>query len=126
MHLLTKARIAMPFDPYHTWLGIPPEEQPADHYRLLGLRRFESNVEAIANAMDQRMQGQIIQRLGELNREGTGMLICTHRQSLAAMADRLIVMDQGRAVLDGRSSEVLDKLRAMGAAQGQAQTQGQV
>ncbi len=76
------------------------------------------------NAMDQRMQSQIIQRLGELNREGTGMLICTHRQSLAAMADRLIVMDQGRAVLDGRSSEVLDKLRAMGASQ--AQSQGQV
>ncbi|MGA9251921.1 MAG: type I secretion system permease/ATPase [Roseobacter sp.] len=71
------------------------------------------------NAMDQRMQGQIIQRLGELNRAGTGMMICTHRQSLAAMADRLIVMDQGRAVLDGRSDEVLDKLRTMGATQGQ-------
>lgn len=71
------------------------------------------------NAMDQRMQGQIIQRLGELNRAGTGMIICTHRQSLAAMADRLIVMDQGRAVLDGRSDEVLEKLRAMGAAQAQ-------
>lgn len=70
------------------------------------------------NAMDQRMQGQIIQRLGELNRAGTGLMICTHRQSLAAMADRLIVMDQGRAVLDGRSDEVLEKLRAMGAAQG--------
>jgi ATP-binding cassette subfamily C protein LapB len=71
------------------------------------------------NAMDQRMQGQIIQRLGELNRAGTGMMICTHRQSLAAMADRLIVMDQGRAVLDGRSDEVLNRLRAMGSAQGQ-------
>ncbi|WP_433990426.1 type I secretion system permease/ATPase [Sulfitobacter sp. TBRI5] len=70
------------------------------------------------NAMDQRMQGQIIQRLGELNRAGTGMMICTHRQSLAAMAGRLIVMDQGRVVLDGRSDEVLDKLRSMGTAQG--------
>ena len=24
------------FDPYYTWLGIPPEEQPPDHYRLIG------------------------------------------------------------------------------------------
>lgn len=44
-----------PFDPYHTWLGIPPERQPADHYRLLGLELFESNREVIANALDQRM-----------------------------------------------------------------------
>ena len=43
------------FDPYYTWLGIPPEEQPADHYRLLGVRRFESNLDVISNAGDQRM-----------------------------------------------------------------------
>ncbi|GFE50004.1 peptide ABC transporter ATP-binding protein [Roseobacter cerasinus] len=72
------------------------------------------------NAMDQRMQGQIIERFQELNATGVGLIVCTHRQSLAAMADRLIVMDQGRAVLDGPRSEVLDKLRAMGAARGGA------
>jgi hypothetical protein len=33
------------------------------------------------------------------------------------MADRLIVMDQGRAVLDGDRDAVLGKLRAMGKAQ---------
>jgi hypothetical protein len=43
------------FDPYYTWLGIPPEEQPADHYRLLGLRQFEANPDVISNASDQRM-----------------------------------------------------------------------
>ena len=43
------------FDPYYTWLGIPPEEQPPDHYRLLGVRRYESNGDVITNAMDQRM-----------------------------------------------------------------------
>jgi hypothetical protein len=42
------------FDPYYTWLGIPPEEQPPDHYRLLGIRRFENNAEAIANAVEQK------------------------------------------------------------------------
>lgn len=67
------------------------------------------------NAMDQRMQTLIIARLQELNTSGVGLIICTHRQSLAAMADRLIVMDQGRAVLDGPRADVLSKLRTMGA-----------
>ena len=43
------------FDPYYTWLGIPPDEQPPDHYRLLGLRRFEDNTDVISNAADARM-----------------------------------------------------------------------
>lgn len=33
------------FDPYHRWLGIPPKHQPADHYRLLGIDRFEDDPE---------------------------------------------------------------------------------
>lgn len=68
------------------------------------------------NAMDQRMQTQIVDRLKELNGTGVGLIICTHRQSLAAMADRLLVMDQGRVVLDGPRPQVLTQLRAMGAA----------
>ncbi len=47
--------MASGFDPYYKWLGIPPEEQPPDHYRLLGLRRFESDPEVIEAASDQRM-----------------------------------------------------------------------
>lgn len=43
------------FDPYYTWLAIPPEEQPPNHYRLLGLRLFEEKTEVIDNAADQRM-----------------------------------------------------------------------
>lgn len=43
------------FDPYHRWLGIPPEEQPPNHYRLLGITLFESDGEVIRNAADQRM-----------------------------------------------------------------------
>ena len=44
--------MAPPFDPYHRWLGIRPEEQPADHYRLLGLARFEDDVEVIRDAAE--------------------------------------------------------------------------
>jgi hypothetical protein len=43
------------FDPYLDWLGIDPEERPADHYRLLGIVRFESRFDAIRAAADQRM-----------------------------------------------------------------------
>ncbi len=43
------------FDPYHKWLGIPPDEQPADFYRLLSVQRFEDDLDAIENAADQRM-----------------------------------------------------------------------
>ena len=67
------------------------------------------------NAMDQQMEAAVIARLRELNQEGIGLIICTHRQTLAAMADRLLVMDQGRMVLDGPRAEVLHKLRAASA-----------
>ncbi|HEY1066322.1 MAG TPA: SUMF1/EgtB/PvdO family nonheme iron enzyme [Pirellulales bacterium] len=43
------------FDPYYVWLGIPPSEQPPNHYRLLGVQRFESHREAIENAADRQM-----------------------------------------------------------------------
>ena len=43
------------FDPLHKWLGIPPHEQPPDHYRLLGLKRFESDPEVIDFAADKHL-----------------------------------------------------------------------
>ncbi len=43
------------FDFYDKWLGIPPEEQPADYYRLLGIKKFESDLDVIINAADKQM-----------------------------------------------------------------------
>ena len=43
-----------PFDPYYQWLGIPPEEQPPDHYRLLGVKGFEDDREVIRTAADRQ------------------------------------------------------------------------
>ena len=43
------------FDPYHKWLGIGPEEQPPNHYRLLGLRLYESDADVIESAADRQM-----------------------------------------------------------------------
>lgn len=52
---LSKQPQAPDFDPYHKWLGIPPEEQPTNHYRLLGIKLFEDDRDVIDNAADQRM-----------------------------------------------------------------------
>lgn len=43
------------FDPYHRWLGIPAHEQPANHYRLLGINVFESDPNVIEAAADRQM-----------------------------------------------------------------------
>lgn len=39
-----------PFDAYRKWLGIPPKEQPPNHYRLLGIANFEDDPDVIENA----------------------------------------------------------------------------
>jgi hypothetical protein len=44
--------VADTFDPYFEWLGIESRGQPPDHYRLLGLKRFESDPELIGRAAD--------------------------------------------------------------------------
>lgn len=43
------------FDPYRKWLGIPPDEQPPDFYRLLGIPRFEGDPDVIENAAHRQM-----------------------------------------------------------------------
>ncbi|QGJ70471.1 Hypothetical protein PBC10988_21680 [Planctomycetales bacterium 10988] len=45
----------MSFDPYYKWLGIAPEERPIHHYRLLGIRPFESDLDVIEAAADRQM-----------------------------------------------------------------------
>ncbi len=61
--------------------------------------------------MDQQMEAIITARLGELAREGMGMVLCTHRQSLADIATRVVVMDRGKKLLDGPRAEVAAQLR---------------
>ena len=43
------------FDPYYRWLGIPAEEQPPNHYRLLGIKVLEENADVIEAAADRQM-----------------------------------------------------------------------
>ena len=39
------------FDPYHVWLGIPKDEQPPTHYRLLGVSARETSSQVIDEAV---------------------------------------------------------------------------
>ncbi len=43
------------FDAYYRWLGIPPEDQPPNLYRLLGIPLFEANPDVIEAAADRQM-----------------------------------------------------------------------
>ena len=42
------------FDPYYIWLGIPPRDQPPNHYRLLGLQDLEENTDVIDAAANRQ------------------------------------------------------------------------
>lgn len=62
------------FDPYHKWLGIPPREQPANHYRLLGLDLFEADGEVVERAADRQMSYVEGLRNGEQHEHATKLL----------------------------------------------------
>jgi hypothetical protein len=47
--------VAKEIDPYYEWLGIPPKDQPPNHYRLLGIELFESNRNVIDTAANRQM-----------------------------------------------------------------------
>lgn len=46
----TRPAMSEEFDPYRKWLGIPAKDQPANHYRLLGIPHFEDDPDVIDNA----------------------------------------------------------------------------
>lgn len=63
-------------------------------------------------AMDRDMEAEVARNLREVAAEGAGLILCTHRPSLAAVAGRMAVMDRGRVALDGPREQVLARLRA--------------
>ncbi len=85
------------FDPYHKWFGIPAAEQPADHYRLLGVNRFEDDADVIENSADARMASLQSRRTGahsllaeQLMNEVTQARICLlHQEKKAAYDQKL-------------------------------------
>jgi ATP-binding cassette subfamily C protein LapB len=62
------------------------------------------------NAMDHQTEAVVIERLGLLKKEGVGTVLSTHRLSLAAIADRFVVLEQGRVALNGPRDVVMQQL----------------
>ncbi len=62
-----------------------------------------------SNQMDNSTEARLIGRLRSEVADKT-LLLVTHKMSLLALVDRLIVLDEGRIVLDGPKGEVLEKL----------------
>ncbi len=62
------------------------------------------------NAMDREMETTICARLRAQARAGTGLILCTHRPALANIAERMVVLDRGRKILDGPRESVIERL----------------
>ena len=62
-----------------------------------------------SSMMDPATEARLIENLRNI--KGTTMLLVTHRTAMLPLVDRLVVLDQGRVVLDGPRNEVLRKLQ---------------
>jgi hypothetical protein len=80
------------FDPYRKWMGIPPEEQPPNHYRLLGIPLFEHDPDVIDNAADRQMAHVRTYQTGKYSRLSQQIL-----NELSAAKVCLLVPDKKQA-----------------------------
>ena len=99
------------FDPYHKWLGIPPADQPANHYRLLGLNLFESDPDVIDVATEQRVvylrqcaTGQHIAESQKLLNEVAAARLCLLNVEIKRLYDQRLRM----TISSSHDSEQLD------------------
>lgn len=107
------------FDPLHKWLGIPPAEQPPNHYRLLGVSMFESNLEVIDNAAIRQIRHVRTFANGKHKEEANNLL---NRLSLAQLTlldekkkeayDASISEDGDENAAQTSESEIIGQLKA--------------
>jgi ATP-binding cassette subfamily C protein LapB len=77
---------------------------------------FESELIVLdepSNSMDGTTEQTVRQRLQEYLQDRTLILI-THRASMLEMVDRVIVIEDGRILLDGNKDKVLEQLKGRG------------
>jgi ATP-binding cassette subfamily C protein LapB len=61
-------------------------------------------------AMDGDLEARVMQEVFSSLPKATTMIVITHKASLLRLVDRVIVMDQGRVVLDGPRGDILARL----------------
>lgn len=101
-------------------MGLPIQEGgrglSGGQRQLLGLTRLLLRQPALllldepTAAMDAELEATTMQNLLASLPAETTIVLVTHKASLLRLVDRVIVMDQGRIVVDGARSEVLSKL----------------
>ncbi|MBB5519544.1 type I secretion system permease/ATPase [Amphiplicatus metriothermophilus] len=67
------------------------------------------------SALDAQAEAHLVARLERATR-GRTLLLVTHRTSLLRLVDRVIVLDQGRVVIDGARDEIVRSMAAAKAA----------
>lgn len=63
-------------------------------------------------AMDTMTEKMFIERLTKAIKPDQTLIVCTHRNALLSIVDRLIVVDQGRIIADGPRDKILGNLAA--------------
>lgn len=59
--------------------------------------------------LDPKGREEIMEIIGDLHREGITVILITHFMDEAVNADRLIIMDEGRILLDGTPAQVFSR-----------------
>ena len=95
--------MATDFDPYYKWLGIPPEEQPPHHYRLLAIKIFEADPDVIETAADRLMAQLRTYQAGKHSALSQKLL-----NEVAAAKICLLKPDK-KAAYDAQLRELLDR-----------------
>lgn len=67
---------------------------------------------------DTRSEMEFLERLKALKQKNMTIIVSTHRMSLLALVDRLLVFDQGKLIADGPRDLVIARLQNAAAAQG--------
>ena len=64
----------------------------------------------LTSAMDNQTEQEVIASIKQVS-EGRTLLLSTHRATLLALVERVVVLDQGRVIADGPKDKVLDALK---------------
>lgn len=63
---------------------------------------------------DMRSEAEFLERLKGLAKGEMTIIVSTHRMSLLALVDRLLVFEQGHLIADGPRDQIIAKLQALG------------
>lgn len=85
--------------------------------RCLMLRPRVLLMDEPTSSMDMQTERRFLTRMALATR-GQTLVIATHRLSVLEMVNRIVVLNDGRVVVDGPKAEVMERLRPRGAHQG--------